>query len=667
MEFKQLFYGGDYNPEQWPEEVWLEDVRLMQEAGVNLVSLGIFSWVKLEPASGEFDFAWLDRIIDLLHKNGIAVNLATPTAVPPAWMIKQHPSILPLTEDGQTLWHGSRRHYCPHSPDYHRYAQRIAKALAEHYKNHAALTMWHVDNEYACHFGECYCENSVAAFREWLKKRYQTLDQLNTAWGTAFWGQIYGDWEEIQAPRKTPAQKNPTQDLDWARFNSDSWLACFEEQKNILREITPEIPITTNFMSFHRPIDYFKFAKSEDVVSLDNYPDPSDPNWMVQSAITYDLIRSLKKDTPWILMEQAASQVNWRQRNAVKRPGQMRLGSMQAVARGADGIMFFQWRQSKAGGEKFHSAMLPHGGTNTRTWREVKTLGNELSLIKNLLSSKVEAKVALLMDWENWWAVELDSKPSSDLKLLPNIYQFYEVLFNQHIPVDFAAPQEDLSSYDFVIAPNLYLVSDAAVENIKTYVKNGGTLLLTYFSGIVDENDQIRLGGYPAPFQDMLGLWIEEHIPYQNEMDNIVKTEDGLTFTNTMWAELIHLLGAQPLAIYTEDYYQGRPAFTRHNYGSGTAFYLSTELEPQGLFWIINRIIIETGLQPVVNDLPDGVEVMQRTDGQKFWLFILNHNNVDMEIKIEKPGIDLLSGQMIYSHITLPAFGVSVIKTVNEE
>ncbi|HMB23881.1 MAG TPA: beta-galactosidase, partial [Anaerolineales bacterium] len=464
-----FLYGGDYNPDQWPEEIWLEDARLMQEAGVNLVSLGIFSWSKLEPRPGEYDFDWLDKLMDLLHEHGVGVNLATPTASPPAWLVRTHPEILPVTAEGVTMWHGSRRHYCPHSPVYHEHARRIAAKLAERYAQHPALAMWHVDNEYACHFGECFCDASAAAFREWLQKRYGSLDALNRVWGTAFWSQNYGDWEEIQPPRKAPTYVNPTQQLDWARFTSDSWLACFEEQKAILREWTPNIPVTTNFMGFHKPIDYWKFASSEDVVSQDSYPDTSDPEWRVHAGMICDLIRSVGERRPWVLMEQATALVNWRERNATKRPGVMRLGSYQAIGRGADGIMFFQWRASKAGAEKFHSGMVPHIGTDSRTWREVKGLGNELPKLEAVLSSRVQAEVAILFDWDSWWALELDSKPSNDLKLHPQIYSYYKPLFDRNITVDFAHPASDLSRYKLVLAPNLYLVDDQSAANLNRY------------------------------------------------------------------------------------------------------------------------------------------------------------------------------------------------------
>lgn len=662
MDFPRIFFGGDYNPDQWPEENWLEDARLMQEAKVNLVSLGIFSWAKLEPRPGVFDFAWLDRLMDLLHSHGVSVDLATPTAAPPAWMVSLHPEILPVTAEGVTLWHGSRRHYCPHNPDYRFYARRIAKTLAEHYKGHPALVLWHVDNEYGGHVEACYCERSAAAFREWLQQRYGSLEKLNLAWGTAFWSQVYGDWVEIQPPRSAPAQRNPTQQLDWARFSSDSWLACFDDQQAILKEITPEIPVTTNFMRFHKPIDYFKFARHEDVVSIDSYPDPAQSDWMVKAGMTFDLTRSLGQGAPWILMEQAASQVNWRQRNAVKRPGLMRIGSLQALARGANGVLFFQWRQSRAGSEKFHSAMLPHAGTGSRTWREVKALGDELLRLDGLLSGRVEAKVAILMDWQNWWALELESKPSDDLKLMPNLENLYRLLFERNVTVDFAPPDGDLRRYNLVIAPNLYLVSERGAANLNAYVANGGTLLMSYFSGIVDENEHIRLGGYPAPFQEMLGLSIEEFVPYQIGEINSVRTCDGKRFENGFWADVIHLQGAEALAEFQQDYYAGDAAITRHPYGRGAAYYLGTELEESGLDWLMERVLAQAGVQPVLSVIPAGVEGIVRSNTAKEWLFLLNYNDAPVEIALDRNGVDLLTGRHVTGQVELPANGVAVIE-----
>jgi len=659
--FPHVIYGGDYNPEQWSPEVWQEDARLMQEAGVNLISLGIFSWAKMEPAPGEYDFTWLAQIMDLLHEHGVRVNLATPTASPPAWLVHQHPEILPVTAEGVTLWHGSRRHYCPHSMAYHEAVNRLVTRLAQHARNHPALAMWHIDNEYACHNSECFCEASILAFRHWLRGRYTSLDALNAAWGTAFWGQQYGDWHEIIPPRRTPAQVNPTQHLDWLRFCSDSWLDCFEKQKTLLKVMTPDLPVTTNFMNFHWPLDYWKWAAREDVVSYDSYPDTSAPDWMIQAGMAYDLMRSLGGGRPWILMEQAPTHVNWRQRNATKRPGVMRLGSYQAVARGANGVMFFQWRASKAGGEKFHSAMLPHVGADSRVWREVKSLGAEFSRLDALLSGQVESQVAILFDWENWWALQGGNMPSNDLKLLPRVLAWYAEFFRRNISVDFAHPEADLSRYRLVIAPHLYLLDERAAQNIERYVADGGAFVATFFSGIVDPNDQVYLGGYPAPLRKCLGMWVEEFSAYGDAHTSRVRADDGRAFDASLWSDVIHLEGAEALAQHLDDYFAGGPAVTRFAFGAGTSYYVGTGLGDEGLAWLTDRLCAEHGLRPAL-DVPPGVEATRRADGNRTWLFLLNHNDEPMTIALPAPGVDLLTGAPVKDALTLPPQGVAVVE-----
>ena len=662
--FPHIIYGGDYNPEQWSPEFWEQDARLMQAAGVNLVSLGVFAWARLEPSAGQYDFSWLDQVMDLLHAHGVSVNLATPTASPPAWLVKLHPEILPVTADGVTLWHGSRRHYCPHSPAYHESVQKLVGRLAEHVRSHPALSMWHIDNEYACHYSECFCDGSVAAFQTWLRERYQTLDRLNEAWGTAFWSQHYAAWDEIMAPRRTPALVNPTQNLDWQRFCSDSWVACFDEQKAILKKITPALPVTTNFMSFHKPLDYWKLAAREDVVSLDSYPDTSDPHWIVLAGIACDLMRSLGGGQSWILMEQAPTHVNWRQRNATKRPGVMRLGSYQALAHGADGVMFFQWRASQAGSEKFHSGMLPHVGTDSRVWREVKALGTELGRLDALRSSRVESEVAILFDWENWWALEQGSMPSNSLNLLPRVIAFYAELFRRNITVDFAHPGADLSKYRLVIAPHLYLVDERSAANIENYVAGGGTLLMTFFSGIVDAEDHVRLGGYPAPFRKALGMWVEEFSPYGDDHTGRVLGSDGTEFSCGFWSDVIRLEGADVLAKYLDDYFAGSPAITRHAFGQGSAYYLGTELAATGLSWLMDQLCAQAGLQ-TTEKLPLGLEITRRTAGDQTWLFALNYTDQPAELELPGPGLELLSGKKVAKKMELAPKDVAIIELHN--
>jgi len=658
----RMIYGGDYNPEQWPEEVWDEDVRLMREAGVNLVSLGIFSWAKLEPCPDEYDFGWLDRIISLLHENGVMVNLATATASPPPWLAKLHAESLPVTQNGVLLHPGARQQYCPSSAAYKERASDLVRRISDRYKDHPALAMWHVNNEYGCHVAECYCDASAQHFREWLRARYGDLDILNEAWGTAFWSQRYGEWGEILPPRSAPTFANPTQQLDFRRFSSDALLELYEMEKEILREATPDVPITTNFMGFFKPVDYWKWAAREDLVADDSYPDPSDPEAHIGAAMSRDLMRSLGGGAPWVLMEQTTVRVNWRKRNVPKRPNEMRLWSYGAVARGAEGIMFFQWRQSRAGAEKFHSAMVPHIPTEeSRSWREVSRLGSELGKLDELLGARGEAETAILLDWESWWALELDSKPSTAVRMLGGVYSFYKPLYETNVPVDFAHPGSDLSSYRLVVAPNLYLVTDDSAENIRRFVADGGTLLMSFFSGIVDGRDHIRLGGYPAPFVELLGLRIEDFVPMASGETNRLDTPEGGSYGCDLWADLIHPEGAEALATYTDNFYADTPAVTRNVFGEGAAYYLGTRPEERYTKSLLQRVCEEASVSPTAR-VPPGVDAVRRRTKDASFLLLLNHNEGVVEVRLPNPGRDLLTGNEHDSNLVLDSLEVAVLK-----
>lgn len=632
-----IFYGADYNPEQWHMEDWREDMRLMKQAGVNLVTLGVFSWAQLEPRPGVYDFTWFDEIIGLLHQNGIGLCLATATASPPPWLAKHHPESLPVNADGITFWPGGRQAYCPHSAAYKEYASKLVRQMAERYGKHPALKIWHINNEYGCHTSECFCDVCAAAFREWLKERYQNVDALNDAWGTAFWSQRYGDWDEINPPRRAPTFPNPTQNLDWRRFSSDSLLDLMNMEKAILREVSPNIPVTTNFLGFWKATDYWKFSRHEDVISMDAYPDPATPLYSGgELALQSDLMRSLGGGNPWMLMEQAPTAVNWRSVNVPKAPGLMRLWSLQCVARGAGSIMFFQWRQSKAGAEKFHSGMLPHGGTETRVWREITELGADLQRLNPLLETKIKAEVAIVFDWESWWALEIDSKPSMDVRQMEQLARHYAPLFMGNITADFVRPGDDLRGYKLVIVPNLYQVRAAEAENLSRYVEQGGTLLMSFFSGITDENEHIWLGGYPAPFRKMLGLVVEEFIPLMPGQE-IALEFLGQATSGDLWSEVIHLEGAQALATFAD----GTPAVTQHRYGRGNAFYIGTRLTAEAMSSLVKRVTDEAGIKPALA-VPAGVEVISKESKDKKYLCILNH--LPEAVTVEVTGTDLLTG-----------------------
>ena len=568
-----------------------------------------------------------------------------------------------MLADGVRLSHGARQHYCPSSPVYREAAGRVVEALATRYASHPALAMWHVGNEFGCHVPACYCDVSAEAFRVWLQERYGDLDALNRAWGTDFWSQRYSDWDEILPPRRTPTWPNPSQQLDFMRFSSDELLACYELEHAILNRHSPGVPVTTNFMRFFKPLDYWKWAEREDVVSDDVYQDPADPEAGMRAAMAGDLMRSLGRGRPWILMEQTTSRVNWREVNVAKAPGQMRLWSYQAVARGADGVMFFQWRQSRAGAEKFHSAMVPHGRPeHSPVWREVVRLGQELSRLDTVCGTLVRAEVAVLHDWESWWALELPSKPSTRVHHLDQLESYYRHLFDANLAADFARPSDDLSGYRLVLAPSVYLVGDEAAENLTAYVEAGGILVMSFFSGIVDPFEHIRLGGYPQPFKRLLGLEVVDWFPLADGEEVKLKFADGTQSRADLWSELITLSGARTLASFASTTLDGHPAVTSHAFGNGRAIYVATSPDAPAMARILRDAWTEAGVRPEL-DAPPGVSALRRVGPRSSLLFLLNHRAVPVEVPVVDPGVNLVDGADVHRGLLrLGPRGVAVIR-----
>lgn len=636
-----IAYGGDYNPEQWPVSVRLEDLELMQEAGVSFLSVGIFSWALLEPAEGKYDFGWLDEVMDNLAGIGIKVALATATAAPPAWLVRKHPEILPVTADGTVLGPGSRRHYTPSSAVYRRYATGITRVIAERYKDHPALALWHVDNELGCHVSEFYGEEDAAAFRAWLERRYDDVGAVNAAWGTAFWSQNYASFDEILPPGAAPSTLNPGQQLDFQRFNSWALMDYYRELVGILREVTPAVPCTTNLMasSATKSMDYFDWARDLDVIANDHYLVAADPERHIELAFSADLTRGIAGGDPWILMEHSTSAVNWQPRNQPKMPGEMLRNSLAHVARGADAVMFFQWRQSMAGSEKFHSAMVPHGGRETRVWREVVDLGAALKRLAPVRGSRVESRAAIVFDYEAWWASGIDSKPSIDVKYLDLLRAFHRSLYLRGISVDMVHPSAALDGYDLVLVCTLYSVTDHAAANIAGAASAGATVLVSYFSGIVDQNDHVRRGGYPGAFRELLGVRVEEFHPLPAGVQ--LKLSDGSV--SSIWSEHVHLAGADAIQTFTGYPLEGVPSLTRRSVGSGTAWYLATFPDRDGLEAIVDRLLADSGVAPVALADP-GVELTRRraADGQGF-LFAINHTR--SAASVQASGTDIVTGE----------------------
>jgi beta-galactosidase len=630
-------YGGDYNPEQWPEEVWLEDARLMREAGVNLVTLGVFSWAKLEPREGEYDFGWLDRVLGVLHEHGIAVDLATATASPPAWAAIAYADLSAVDERGARYWYGSRQHYAPSSPNYRRLAGNLATELGRRYVTHPAIELWHVNNEYGCHVALDYSASAEVAFRGWLQGRYHSIDALNDAWGTAFWSQGYGSFDEVVPPRFAPYSHNPGQMLDFRRFSSDALLDCFRLERDALRAVGVTQPITTNFIGFLKHLDYRTWAPEVDVVSDDCYPDPADPDAFRHAAFERDVIRGLADGGPWMLMEQASSAVNWRPRNAVKRPGQMAALSMQAVARGADAVMFFQWRQSTAGAERYHSAMLPHAGTGTRTWKEVVALGDRLAALPALPSAE-PARVAVVFDWESWWTVEGTDHPGT-LDYQSLVAQWHLALQDLHVGCDVVGQTADLAPYEVVIAPALHLLQPSAAAALTAFADGGGTLVMTSFTDVVDQYDRLRPGGYFTQMRELFGIEVLEHSGSDDATVQLVGSVEGLSGGVL---EDVQPREAEVMASFADGPFPSGAAVTRRaTAGGGSAVYVAAQVPRVTARAILEGVLGAEVVDPERRELPEWVEVVDRGPAT----FVINHGDA-VAIKLGGRSLDLAPQQV---------------------
>lgn len=658
----RIAFGGDYNPEQWDRSVWQDDVALMREAGVNLVSVGIFSWALLEPTEGVYDFGWLDEVLDLLHESGIRVDLANASASPPPWFSHAYPDSLPVTRSGVRLGYGSRQAFCSSSADYRRAAAALTSKIVERYAAHPAVVMWHVHNEYGCHNQPCYCEASGRAFQVWLEKKYGTIDAVNAAWGTAFWSQHYSAFEEITPPRQSGASVNTCQVLDFARFSSDELLDCFRAEAAILRAGSPH-PVTTNFMGFSmgldKPIDYWAWSAEMDIVSNDHYLIADDPHGYQELAMTADFMRGLAGGEPWMLMEHSTSAVNWQPRNRAKAPGELLRNSLQHVARGADAALFFQWRASVAGTEKFHSAMVPHGGAQTRRWRELVELGHALESIAEVVGSTVtQPSVAVIHDTDARWGNELSDHPSVDVDTIAETRRWHSVLLSMGVTSDIRRSTDDLTAYRLVIVPVQYLVTHAGIDNLTGFVEQGGTVVVTYFSGIVDEVDHLHPGVYPGAFASLLGVAIEEFFPLMvEERVTLTRFGDGHVFS-----EYGTVTTAEVVAAYADGPVAGSPAVTRRAVGTGAAYYVGTSLERDGMRELLALIAAERGIVSV-SGASDEVEIVSRSSGENSWTFVINHGADDIDVELA--GVELLSGQPVDGVLTVLAGGAAVVRVTS--
>lgn len=644
---ERIWYGGDYNPDQWPEEVWDDDVRLMKKAGVNLVSVGIFSWAKIETSEGVYDFDWLDRIIDKLGEAGIAVDLASATASPPMWLTQAHPEVLWKDYRGDVCQPGARQHWRPTSPVFREYALKLCRAMAEHYKGNPYVVAWHVSNEYGCHNRFDYSEDAEHAFQQWCEERYGTIDAVNDAWGTAFWAQRMNDFSEIVPPRFIGDGNfmNPGKLLDFKRFSSDALKAFYIAERDTLAEITPDLPLTTNFMvsASGSVLDYDDWGDEVDFVSNDHYFIPGEAH-LDELAFSASLVDGIARKDPWFLMEHSTSAVNWREINYRKEPGQLVRDSLAHVAMGADAVCYFQWRQSKAGAEKFHSAMVPHAGEDSAVFRDVCELGADLNKLSDegILGSRLaKSRVAVVFDYESEWATEHTATPTQHVHHVDEPLAWFRALADQGVTADVVPVRGAWDDYEMVVLPSVYLLSKETTRRVRDYVVGGGRLVVTYYTGISDEKDHVWLGGYPGSIRDVVGVRVEEFMPMGDDFTGV---PDRLGLSNGAVAhDIADVIGsvdgtATVLETFKDDPWtgmDGAPAIVAHTFGEGRSVYVGARLGRDGIALSLPEILDSLGMAEAGGNDGRVLHVEREgADGSRF-VFSFNRTHETVRVPVE--------------------------------
>jgi beta-galactosidase len=670
--FPHLLHGGDYNPEQWPPEVWDEDLRLLHVARCNVVSIGIFSWAKLEPAEGTFDFGWMDRIIEKLTTGGIRFVLATPGGAKPAWMAQRYPETLRVTEDRRRLLWGDRHNHCFTSPVFREKCRIINTKLAERYGSHPHLAMWHVNNEYG---GECHCDLCQAAFRRWLRARYHDdLHALNRAWWSTFWSHTITDWEQVDSPSTLGEMQVHGHTLDWKRFVTDQTIDCFAAEAAPLRQLAPRVPITTNLMGEYAGLDYYRLARACDVVSWDAYPSFHDRDADLlagpEFSFNHDQRRAML-GKPFILMESAPAQQNYKPVCKLKRPGMHRLEGLQAIAHGSDSVMYFQWRKSRGGVEKFHGAVVDHhGGEHTRVFQDVAELGTILAKLDGVVGTMPEPEVAVIYDYHNRWALEGAAGLRNPAKgYRATCLEQHRALWGLGTTVDVIDSVDDFARYKLLVAPMLYMIRPGVAERVEAFVAGGGTLVTTYVTGVVDESDLCSLDGFPGPLRKVCGVWAEEtDALYDDESADVVASAGnalGLTgtYAGRQLCDLIHAEGADVLATYGSQFYAGRPAVTVNRFGKGQAYYVASRNDDRFHRDLYGGLARQLGLRTAVaGPLPPGVTAQVRSDGTRDYVFVFSFARQPHDVPLGAAAhADALTGEPVGSTIRLPAYGSRVL------
>ena len=654
LTFRKMLHGGDYNPEQWLNnpEILEKDIEYFKKAHINEVSLGIFSWAVLEPREGDFHFEWMEKIIDRLYENGISVILATPSGARPKWMADKYPEVLRVEADRHRNLFGGRHNHCYTSPVYREKVRIMNTKLAERFGKHPGVIAWHISNEFG---GECHCPLCQAEFRKWLKEKYKTIEQVNEAWALTFWSHLYNDFDQIESPSPRGEMAVHGLNLDWKRFVTDRTVDFVRHEIKALRDAGSEKPTTINMMYNYGGLNYHKFAPVVDFISWDNYPQwhkKEERLTAMDDGMQHDIMRSIQKK-PFLLMECCPSSTNWQPVSKLKKPGMLHAASMQAIAHGSDSVLYFQLRQSRGSSEKFHGAVIDHyGGDDTRVFREVTRVGESLEKMQEITGSNIYARAAVIYDWENRWAMEDAQGPRNQgLFYKEAVEKSYSAFRRQGLDVDVIDMEQELEGYKIVAAPMLYMFRNGFEEKARRFVEQGGTLIMTYWSGIADETDLCYLGGTPYGLMDVMGLRSTEiDALYDEEYNTGIPVEGNTlnmteTYTCNHLCDLVQTAEAEPILVYGSDFYKGMPVLTRNTYGKGKAYYVCADME-QGFYDdFYEMAAAEANIVSPVKNIPEGIEVTTRENEEAVYVFVQNFSRKEERIVLPTEEYPLWMGE----------------------
>lgn len=674
-----MYFGADYYPEHWPRSEWERHAKLMREANLNVVRIAEFAWAKMEPEYGVFDFSWLDDSIEILSAEGVKVVLGTPTATPPKWVMDMNPDMYMENDMGDVRGFGSRRHYCHNNPNFRAHTRRIVRAMAEHYKNHPQVISWQIDNEFGCHdTTRCYCNHCLEAFKVWLQKKYQTIDTLNQEWGTIFWSQTYRSFDEVILPKYTVCSSsisasggaaaksfshNPALLLDFYRFSSDSVVSYQKYQIDLLKAEGCRQPITHNFMGHFSQLDYFDLAKDLDFVCWDNYITHQwGKSGYKSTSMAHDLMRGTKEKNFWV-MEQQSGPCGWNVLGDTPKPGQLRLWTYQAVAHGADAIVYFRWRACLFGIEQYWYGILDHDGIPRRRYYEIQQIGNELKKLSGLLvGSEVVTKTAVIKSFDNLWSHEFQPH-NQNFNYNNLLVNYYEALASNQINTDVVSIETNLDKYKLVFMPAFNLMREDIRLKVERFVKEGGTLVTTFRSGTRTWNNSMTIQTLPGAFKELAGVEVEEFDSINGGRKIEVMHKD-FTGIASVWCDILKPITAEVVATYASDYYAGQPAITVNSYGAGRVFYIGCDLDSDFLNRIVKQIADLAGVEQAISSTIDGVEAVIKVKDSIEFMVLMNHNGTEASVSINGKYQDLITEAFVDASIILPAYGVVVLKRV---